>query len=111
MRTMIFDEVDAGVGGETAQTVGRALGRTGALGRAAGARRHSPPTGRRVLRRSSPGAEGGGRRPDDRGRSFVWSETDRIEELSRMLAGLPDSEVAQEHARELLELADGAPVA
>jgi DNA repair protein RecN (Recombination protein N) len=30
----------------------------------------------------------------------------RVEELSRMLAGMPDSERAQEHARELLQVAD-----
>ncbi len=31
--------------------------------------------------------------------------TDRVEELSRMLAGLPDSERGREAAEELLELA------
>ena len=29
----------------------------------------------------------------------------RVEELSRMLAGLPESERAREHAQELLEIA------
>jgi DNA repair protein RecN (Recombination protein N) len=33
----------------------------------------------------------------------------RIQELSRMMAGLPESERAREHAQELLELAAGTP--
>ena len=110
VRTMIFDEVDAGVGGETAQTVGRALGE---LARSGGLQvlvvTHLPQVAAfsddhlRVQK-----VEVGARTTAGVVR---LEREDRVEELSRMLAGLPDSEVAQEHARELLELADGAPVA
>ncbi len=46
---------------------------------------------------------------DDRTHALVEPIVDdsRVEELSRMLAGLPESEVGQLHARELLELATG----
>jgi DNA repair protein RecN (Recombination protein N) len=101
--TMIFDEVDAGVGGEAAQSVGRSLARLAARtgGQvlvvthlpqvAAFADAHycvtkSASEGRTVARV---------RRVDGE---------DRIAELSRMLAGLPESERARSHAEELLEL-------
>jgi DNA repair protein RecN (Recombination protein N) len=109
VRTMIFDEVDAGVGGETAQTVGRALAelaRSGALQVlvvthlpqvAAFSDEHLRVVKREVAERTI--AE-----------VMRLDQRERVEELSRMLAGLPDSEVAQEHARELLALAEWAPV-
>ena len=108
--TMIFDEVDAGVGGETAQTVGRALGELAGSGDVQVlVVTHLPQVAAfsddhlRVEKRES-----GGRTIAEVTR---LDRSDRVEELSRMLAGLPDSEVAQEHARELLALAEGAPVA
>jgi DNA repair protein RecN (Recombination protein N) len=109
VRTMIFDEVDAGVGGETAQTVGRALAELARSGEvqvlvvthlpqvAAFSHDHL-----RVLKTET------GKRST--AAVVQLDRAERVEELSRMLAGLPDSEVAQEHARELLELAGGAPV-
>ena len=52
MPTLIFDEVDAGIGGAVAATVGRLLQ---ALGHApAGALRHPPAAGRGVRRRAFP---------------------------------------------------------
>lgn len=105
--TMIFDEVDAGVGGEAARAVGEHLAD---LARAAGIQvlvvTHLPQVAafadrhHRVRKEVLAGVttatvatlEGG----------------ERVEELSRMLAGLPDSDRAREHAQELLEMAAGS---
>lgn len=105
--TMIFDEVDAGVGGEAARAVGRALAD---LSRRTGVQvlvvTHLPQVAafadshHRVLKTVTAGSTTATveRLVDD----------ERVAELSRMLAGLPDSERAREHAQELLEMASGA---
>ena len=62
--TLVFDEVDAGVGGAAALAVGEALA---ALGRAPpGARRHPPRPGRRAGRRTDRRGQGRRRRADGR---------------------------------------------
>jgi DNA repair protein RecN (Recombination protein N) len=100
--TMVFDEVDAGVGGKAAVEIGRRLARLAATSQvvvvthlpqvAAFADRHH------VVVRSSDGSvtTSGVSALDDEG---------RLRELSRMLAGLEDSETALAHASELVELA------
>jgi DNA repair protein RecN (Recombination protein N) len=99
---MVFDEVDAGVGGKAAVEVGRRLARLAGSVQvivvthlpqvAAFADRHF-----RVERDDSGTVTTTGVRPlDDRGRR---------QELSRMLAGLEDSSTALAHADELLEVA------
>ncbi len=103
--TMVFDEVDAGVGGAAAIEVGRRLQ---ALSRstqvivvthlaqvAAFADRHL------VVTKDSDGSVTA---------SSVVPVTDqaRVRELSRMLGGMAQSQAAGEHARELLDLAHGA---
>jgi DNA repair protein RecN (Recombination protein N) len=102
--TLIFDEVDAGVGGEAARAVGRCLAELGLrkdvqvlvvthLPQVAAFAEHQY-----MVSRSTVG---------DRAASVVSKVEgpERVEELSRMLAGLPESERAREHAQELLELA------
>jgi len=99
---LIFDEVDAGVGGEAAVAVGRAL--------AALAQHHQvlvvthlPQVAafadhQLVVRKET---------AEDRTVATV-SEVlgpDRVVELSRMLSGSPDSETARRHAEELLSRA------
>jgi len=100
--TMIFDEVDAGVGGAAARSVGEALARLGRGGAQVLVVTHLPQvaaftdTHYRV------------RRNDGERRDVTVERVegdDRVEELSRMLAGLPESERAREHAQELLDLA------
>lgn len=103
--TMVFDEVDAGVGGAAAQAVGRALGELGAGGQvlvvthlpqvASFADRHF------TIQKST---------RETRAISDVTEITgeDRVVELSRMLSGLPESERAREHAQELLEISEAA---
>ena len=101
--TLIFDEVDAGVGGAAAIAVGRALGRLGASHQvlvvthlpqvAAFANQHL------VVDKT------------DDGRTVVSTVTEvteehRVRELARMLAGQPDSKSGREHATELLTQAE-----
>ena len=96
--TMVFDEVDAGVGGGAATAVGRALaqlaGRTQVI-----VVTHLPQVAAfaDVQLSVSKSAEGLAvstiRRLDD---------AERVIELSRMLSGSPDSETARRHAEELL---------
>ncbi|MEZ0364978.1 DNA repair protein RecN [Mycobacterium sp. pUA109] len=98
--TMVFDEVDAGVGGRAAVQIGRRLARLARTHQvivvthlpqvAAYADVHLmvEPTGR--------GGASGVRRLDG---------DDRVAELARMLAGLGETDTARAHARELLEAA------
>jgi DNA repair protein RecN (Recombination protein N) len=100
--TFVFDEVDAGVGGKAAVEVGRRLAR---LARSAQviAVTHLPQVAafadnHLVVEKSGDGlvTASGVTRLDQQG---------RVRELSRMLAGLEDSESAQAHAEELLAMA------
>ncbi|MFT4286894.1 DNA repair protein RecN [Nocardioides sp.] len=100
--TFVFDEVDAGVGGSAAVEVGRRLARLARSAQvlvvthlpqvAAYADRHV------VVEKSSDGTV------TSSGLS-VLDDAGRERELSRMLAGLSDSDTAIAHARELLEVA------
>jgi DNA repair protein RecN (Recombination protein N) len=97
--TMVFDEVDAGVGGEAAVAVGRALARLGEDGQVMVVT-HLPQVAAfadhqlRVAKHS------------DATSTVTVVETlddpTRIIELSRMLSGSPDSATARDHAEELL---------
>jgi DNA repair protein RecN (Recombination protein N) len=100
--TLVFDEVDAGVGGRAAVEVGRRLARLARSSQvlvvthlpqvAAFADRHV------VVEKSDDGAvTTSGLR--------VVADADRVRELARMLAGLEGSESAAAHAQELLDLA------
>ncbi|WP_199255978.1 DNA repair protein RecN [Mycolicibacterium mengxianglii] len=98
--TMVFDEVDAGVGGRAAVQIGRRLARLARTHQvivvthlpqvAAYADTHLvvAPTGKN-------GTSGVRRLSDD----------DRVAELARMLAGLGESDTGRAHARELLDAA------
>jgi DNA repair protein RecN (Recombination protein N) len=100
--TLVFDEVDAGVGGEAALAVGRALAELAAdhqvlvvthLPQVAAFADHQVVVSK-----------------DDRSGTTVASArtatgADRVVELSRMLSGQPGSETARGHAEELLATA------
>ena len=100
--TLVFDEVDAGVGGKAAVEVGRrlaALARTSQVivvthlpQVAAFADQHL------VVRKSDDGAV-------TRSGVVALDDAGRLKELSRMLAGLEESSTARAHARELLDAA------
>jgi DNA repair protein RecN (Recombination protein N) len=99
--TMVFDEVDAGVGGRAAVQIGRRLARLARTHQvivvthlpqvAAYADAHLLVDAGDGRRKSS-----GVRRIDD---------DERVAELARMLAGLGESDSGRAHARELLEAA------
>jgi len=98
-RTLVFDEVDAGVGGEAALAVGRALA---ALGRDYQVLvvTHLPQVAafadRQVVVEKQ---QAGGRTVS----TVVAAEGDtRVRELARMLSGHPDAARARAHAEELL---------
>ncbi|WP_245177554.1 DNA repair protein RecN, partial [Geodermatophilus sp. DF01-2] len=101
---MVFDEVDAGVGGQAAGEIGRRLARLARAHQvvvvthlaqvAAFADTHlvvdkAPDTGAGVTATDIRAVDG----------------EDRVRELARMLSGLTDSDTAQAHARELLAVA------
>jgi DNA repair protein RecN (Recombination protein N) len=107
---MVFDEVDAGVGGQAAGEIGRRLARlarqhqvvvvTHLAQVAAFADTHlvvdkSPDTGAGVTATDIRAVDG----------------EDRVRELARMLSGLADSDTGQAHARELLAVAATARTA
>jgi DNA repair protein RecN (Recombination protein N) len=98
--TLVFDEVDAGVGGRAAHAVGSCLARL-ASERSAQVIvvTHLPQVAafadHHFLVNKSP-----------RGATVERVDgSSRVAELSRMLAGLPESERARDHAQELLDLA------
>jgi DNA repair protein RecN (Recombination protein N) len=99
--TMVFDEVDAGVGGRAAVQIGRRLARL-ARNRQVIVVTHLPQVAAyadihlMVDINGKNGASGVQRLDGD----------DRVAELARMLAGLGDSDSARAHARELLDAAD-----
>ena len=88
--TLVFDEVDAGIGGEAGAAVGRSLQALG--GAAPGALRHPPRAGRGVRRRRRSWWRrpwnGAGRGAPWTGHADVVDGDERVAELSRMLAGV-----------------------
>ena len=106
--TFVFDEVDAGVGGAAAVEVGRRLAQLARTAQvlvvthlpqvAAYADRHV------VVEKSSDGTV-------TSSGLTVLDDEQRERELSRMLAGMADSDTALAHARELLDVAQEARAA
>jgi DNA repair protein RecN (Recombination protein N) len=101
---MVFDEVDAGVGGQAAGEIGRRLARL--------AREHQVVVVTHLAQVAafadthlvvdkSPDTAQGVTATDIR----AVRDEDRVRELARMLSGLTDSDTGQAHARELLAVA------
>lgn len=103
---LVFDEVDAGVGGAVAEMVGRQLRELSASGQVLCVT-HLPQVasqaGRqlRVSKRSARGVT--------RTQLEVLDEESRVEELARMLGGAQITDRTREHAREMLESALRSP--
>ncbi len=99
--TLVFDEVDAGIGGEAGLAVGRRLAHL-AEGRQVLVVTHLPQIAcfadRHILVEKGSGTA----------TVRVLSDDERIHELSRMLAGLTGSEGAVTHAEELLATASAS---
>ncbi|MEA3020019.1 MAG: repair protein RecN [Actinomycetota bacterium] len=100
--TLVFDEVDAGIGGEAALAVGRALAALGAASQVLVVT-HLPQVA--VFADAQVAVE----KLERGGRTVATArrldDADRVIELSRMLSGQPDSAVARGHATELLAVA------
>ncbi len=103
-QTMVFDEVDAGVGGAAALALGEAL--------------HEVGGDRQVLvvtHLAQVAAQADAQisvvKGQSRGRTVTTATAvqgeERVTELSRMLSGHPDSDAARAHARELLGASHG----
>ncbi|GAA3508367.1 DNA repair protein RecN [Actinomadura keratinilytica] len=100
--TFVFDEVDAGVGGKAAVEIGRRLARLARSAQvivvthlpqvAAFADQHL------LVEKADDGSV-------TRSGVTVLDREGRVRELSRMLAGLEDSELGRAHAEELLQMA------
>jgi DNA repair protein RecN (Recombination protein N) len=93
--TLVFDEVDAGIGGRAGLAVGRRLARL------AGSRQvlvvtHLPQIACFADRHLRVAKDGGTATVE------VLGDAERVAEISRMLSGLPDSDAAATHAEELL---------
>jgi DNA repair protein RecN (Recombination protein N) len=98
--TMVFDEVDAGVGGRAAVQIGRRLARL--------ARTHQVIVVTHLPQVAAYAdvhlvVDSGGRNKASRVRRL--DDDDRVAELARMLAGLGESDSGRAHARELLNAA------
>ena len=102
--TLVFDEVDAGIGGAAAIEVGRALARLGHEHQVLVVT-HLPQVAAyadaqvRVAKQSDDAATVS--------HASLLDDGERVVELSRMLSGQPDSDAARVHAAELLATAAG----
>lgn len=103
---LVFDEVDAGVGGAVAEMVGRQLRELAASGQVLCVT-HLPQVASqagRQLRVSKQTARG-----VTRTRLEALDEDSRVEELARMLGGASITDRTRDHAREMLEAARHGP--
>jgi DNA repair protein RecN (Recombination protein N) len=101
--TLVFDEVDAGVGGRAAVEIGRRLARL-ARGHQVLVVTHLPQVAAFADRHLVVVKDTGGAVTTSGIR--LVEDTERARELARMLAGLPDSDLGIAHAEELLAVAD-----
>ncbi len=104
--TLVFDEVDAGIGGRVGLQVGDTMRRVAEYHQVF-AITHLPQIAARAHHHivESKGARGGVTTAD----VTVLSGDERVHEIARMLGGDPESEVSRAHARELLDVAASSP--
>jgi DNA repair protein RecN (Recombination protein N) len=100
--TLVFDEVDAGIGGRVGLMVGETMRRVAAHHQVF-AITHLPQIAARAHHHIlvAKGARGGVTTAD----VTVLTGADRVSEVARMLGGDPKSDVSRAHAQELLESA------
>ncbi|MFD4466663.1 DNA repair protein RecN [Rhodococcus sp. NPDC058505] len=101
--TMVFDEVDAGVGGRAAVEIGRRLARLARTHQVIVVT-HLPQVAAFADTHLVVDKVDGARSADSGVRTLTDSE--RVGELARMLAGLGDTETGRAHAEELLATAN-----
>ncbi len=98
--TLIFDEVDSGIGGGVAEVVGRLLRRLGQE-RQVLCVTHLP-AGGQPGRPAFPGGQEHAGNGKTASRIDVLDAKARVEEVARMLGGLEITATTRKHARELL---------
>jgi DNA repair protein RecN (Recombination protein N) len=100
--TLVFDEVDSGIGGAVAEVVGRKLGLLGAerqvlcvthLAQVAAQADHQWSVAKLTVNGAT------------RSRVTVLAADERVEEVARMLGGMKITDTSRSHARELLRSA------
>ena len=106
--TLVFDEVDSGIGGKVGQQVGDLLRRV-ADSHQVFAITHLPQIAARAHRHImvSKGARAGVTSAD----VATLDADDRVAEIARMLGGDPESATSRAHASELLGVVDERPTA
>ncbi|MFM9377888.1 DNA repair protein RecN [Gordonia sp. VNK21] len=107
---MVFDEVDAGVGGGAAVQIGARLAKL-ARNRQVIVVTHLPQVAAFADQHLVVGKSGGGSRGRQTSTLTSLDRDERIAELARMLAGLGDSDTGRAHAEELLQTAEEARAA
>lgn len=98
-RCMIFDEVDAGVGGAVAEIVGRELRALGERNQALCVT-HLPQVASQGHHQLRVSKQSDGR--TTRTQIVELEPTERVEEIARMLGGIEVTDKARDHAREML---------
>ncbi|MGA2037175.1 MAG: DNA repair protein RecN [Acidimicrobiales bacterium] len=106
--TMVFDEVDAGIGGEAATAVGAALAEVGRAHQVLVVT-HLAQVAAFASRQLCVTKEVSGGRTVARVKELEGE--DRVVELARMLSGRPGSATARRHAKELLHAGTGTGAA
>ncbi len=98
--TMVFDEVDSGIGGGVAEVVGRTLRELGRARQVLCVTHHAQVAacGHRHLKVSKSVEDG-----STRSRIEALDGDQRVEELARMLGGLEITEATRAHARQMRE--------
>ncbi|MFO7299147.1 MAG: AAA family ATPase [Actinomycetes bacterium] len=99
-QTLVFDEVDTGVGGTTALAMGRKLAALAEHAQVVCVT-HLPQVAAFATTHFVVTRDGG------QARATRVEGEERVREITRMLAGLPDSEAGQVAAKELLDIAAG----
>ncbi|MGS2723685.1 DNA repair protein RecN [Porticoccus sp. GXU_MW_L64] len=100
--TLVFDEVDVGIGGTTADVVGKLLRQLGGNGQVICVT-HQPQVASRAHHHLQVSKSSDGESTQTALTSLVSNE--RIEEVARMLGGAKITRQTRTHAREMLELA------
>ena len=103
---MVFDEVDAGIGGAVAEIVGRELRRLGDRGQVLCVT-HLPQVACQAHHQVRVSKLTDGR--TTRTTLAELSASERVEELARMLGGIEVTDKAREHARDMLAGASQGP--
>ena len=99
--TLIFDEVDVGIGGGVAEVVGRLLRELGAE-RQVLCVTHLPQVAARANWQWQ--VSKSGHKGEIRSRVLQLDVAGRVEELARMLGGVEITAITRQHAREMLEI-------